>query len=130
MIDLLINFDSTEDKQKLFSILKNLKGTQAVSIKKHRAARSGAQLRYYFAVVIAYLSEDLGYTKEETHQLMARMFLRYAKLAPDGTEEYFIRSTSSLTTKEMTDYIEQIRTFAITELNIYIPDPGEIVYEK
>jgi len=49
---------------------------------------------------------------------------------PDGTEQYFVRSTSSLTTKEMTDYIEQIRTFAITELGVYVPDPNEIVYEK
>jgi hypothetical protein len=80
--------------------------------------------------VIAYVSEETGFTREETHQLMGKMFLKYAKLMPDGTEQYFVRSTSSLTTKEMTDYIEQIRTFAITELGVYVPDPNEIVYEK
>jgi hypothetical protein len=130
MIDILINFDSNEDKQKLFGVLKHLKGLQAISIKKHRAQRSGAQLRYYWSVVVAYVSEETGFTRDETHQLMGKMFLKYAKLMPDGTEQYFVRSTSSLTTKEMTDYIEQIRTFAITELGVYVPDPNEIVYEK
>jgi|688.fasta_scaffold24492_4 hypothetical protein len=130
MIDLLINFDSNEDKQRLFSVLKHLKGQQAISIKKSRAQRSTAQSKYYWGVVIAYISEETGFTREETHQLMGRMFLKYVKLVHDGTEEVFVRSTTSLNTKEMTDYIESIRTFAITELGVYIPDPNEIVYEK
>jgi hypothetical protein len=80
--------------------------------------------------VIAYLSEELGYTKEEVHQLMGRMFLKYVKSVPDGTEEVFVRSTTSLNTLEMTEYIESIRTFALSELGTYIPDPNEIIYEK
>ena len=130
MIDLLINFDKEEDKKKLFSIMKVLKGEHAVAIKKKRAQRSTQQSKYYWGVVIAYLSEDLGYTKEEVHQLMGRMFLKYVKSVSDGKEETFVRSTTSLDSAEMTIYIESIRTFALSELGIYIPDPNEIIYEK
>jgi hypothetical protein len=42
----------------------------------------------------------------------------------------FVRSTTSLNTIEMNEYIEQIRIFAVSELGCYIPEPGEIVYEK
>lgn len=130
MIDLLINFDKEDDKRKLFSILKNLKGAFAISLKKSKPTRSLAQSRYYWGVVLAYLSEETGYTKDESHQLMQRMFLKYAKDVPDKKPQMFVRSTTSLSTIEMNEYIEQIRTFAVSELGIYIPDPNEIIYEK
>jgi len=129
MIDLVINFDHEEDKKKLFSILRNLKGSHAVGIKKDRSKRSGNQNRYYFGVILAYLSEETGFTKEEAHQLMQRMFLRYDKQMPDGTTEAFVRSTTSLNTLEFEEYLEKIRIFALSELATYIPLPNEIVYE-
>ena len=129
MIDLLINFDKEEDKKKLFSIMKVLKGEHAVAIKKKRAQRSSMQNRYYWSVVIGYISEETGYTKEEAHQAMQRLFLRYDKEMPNGQVETFVRSTTSLNTIEMTEYIESIRTFALSELGTYIPEPGEVVYE-
>jgi hypothetical protein len=130
MIDLLINFDKEDDKRKLFSILRNLKGSFAVSLKKNKPTRSLAQSRYYWGVVLAYLSEETGFTKDEAHQLMQRMFLKYAKDVSEGKSEMFVRSTTSLNTIEMNEYIEQIRIFAVSELGIYIPEPNEIVYEK
>jgi len=129
MIDLVINFDKEEDKKKLFSILKNLKGSHAVGIKKDKSKRSGNQNRYYWGVVLAYLSEETGFTKEEAHQLMQRMFLRYDKSVFDGAAETFVRSTTSLNTLEMEEYLENIRIFALSELGTYIPLPNEIVYE-
>lgn len=130
MIDLLINFDREEDKKKLFSVLKNLKGSFAVALKKNRAQRTLQQSRYYWGVVLSYLAEETGYTKDEAHQLMQRMFLKYVKDVSDGRSETFVRSTTSLNTAEMNDYIEQIRIFAVSELGVYIPEPNEIVYEK
>lgn len=130
MIDLLINFDKEEDKKKFFSILKVLKGEHAVAIKKKRAQRSGSQNRYYWSVVIAYISDETGFNKDEAHQVMQRLFLRYDKEMPNGQVETFVRSTTSLDTADMTIYIESIRTFALTELGTYIPEPSEIVYEK
>jgi hypothetical protein len=129
MIDLVIDFDSQEDKAKLFGLLKHLKGRHAVGIKKDRKTRSLAENRYYWGIVLTYLAEETGYTKEETHQLMQRMFLRYDKEMSNGTSESFVRSTTSLNTLEMEEYLEKIRIFAISELGTYIPLPGEIIYE-
>jgi hypothetical protein len=89
-----------------------------------------AQSRYYWGVVIAYISDETGYTKDEAHQLMQRQFLKYHKQVSDGVEEMFVRSTTSLNTVEMEEYVENIRRFAISELGCYIPEPNEIVYEK
>ena len=79
MIDLLINFDKEEDKKKLFSILKTLKGGYAIQVKKHRENRSLAFNRYYWSVVIPYIAMETGYTKEEMHDVLRRMFLSYEK---------------------------------------------------
>jgi hypothetical protein len=128
MIDLLINFDNEEDKRKLFGIIKHLKGNHSVGIRKYRAKRSSPQNRYYWGVVLAYLAEETGYTKDEVHQLMQRRFLRYTKDVFDGSEE-FVKSTTSLNTIEMQEYIDQISIFAISELGVYIPQPNEIAYE-
>lgn len=128
MIDLLINFDKEEDKRKLFGIIKHLKGSHAVGIRKYRAQRSSPQNRYYWGVVLAYLAEETGYTKDEMHQLMQRRFLRYTKDVFDTSEE-FVKSTTSLNTMEMQEYIDQICIFAISELGVYIPQPNEIAYE-
>lgn len=129
MIDLLINFDDQNDKAKLFGILKHLKGTHAVGIKKYRQQRSNNQNRYYWGVVLAYLAEETGYTKDEVHQLMQKRFLKYTKDVFDTSEE-FVRSTTSLNTLEMQEYLDQICIFAISELGVYIPQPNEIVYER
>jgi hypothetical protein len=128
MIDLVIDFDSQEDKAKLFSLLKHLKGRHAVGIKKDRKTRSLAENRYYWGIILTYIADETGYSKEEAHQIFGRMFLRYDKQMPDGTTEAFVRSTTSLNTMEMEEYLEKIRIFALSELGTYIPLPNEINY--
>jgi hypothetical protein len=128
MIDLVIDFDSQEDKAKLFSLLKYLKGCHAVGIKKDRRTRSLAENRYYWGIILTYIADETGYSKEEAHQIFGRMFLRYDKQMPDGTTEAFVRSTTSLNTMEMEEYLEKIRIFALSELGTYIPLPNEINY--
>lgn len=127
MIDLLINFDKIEDKNKLFSILKQLKGGYAIQIKKHRENRSLAFNRYYWSVVIPYIAMEIGYTKEEMHDVLRRMFLSYEK-KNDITQsvEVFLLSTSKLDNVEFNEYVEKVRAFALEQLNIYVPLPNEI----
>jgi len=128
MIDLVIDFDSQEDKAKLFGLLKHLKGRHAVGIKKDRKTRSLAENRYYWGIILTYIADETGYSKEEAHQIFGRMFLRYDKQMPDGTTEAFVRSTTSLNTMELEEYLEKIRIFALSELGTYIPLPNEINY--
>ena len=127
MIDLLINFDKEEDKKKLFSILKTLKGGYAIQVKKHRENRSLAFNRYYWSVVIPYIAIETGYTKEEMHDVLRRMFLSYEKKNEiTQSVDVFLLSTAKLDNVEFNEYIEKIRTFALEQLNIYVPLPNEI----
>ena len=127
MIDLLINFDKEEDKRKLFSVLKNLKGGYAIQVKKHRENRSLAFNRYYWSVVIPYIAMETGYTKEEMHDVLRRMFLSYEKKNEiTKLVDVFLISTAKLDNVEFNEYIEKIRAFALEQLNIYVPLPNEI----
>ena len=54
---------------------------------KEKKSRSIQQNRYYWAVICKLISEHTGYTTDETHQILAEMFLAYEK---DGRQ--FVRS--------------------------------------
>lgn len=90
------------------------------AIPKKKETRSDRQNRYYWGVVLKTIGDDLGYSTDEVHQLMQRQFLKYEK---DGN--LFVRSTTTLNTKEMEDYLERIRRFSLIELGILIPLPNE-----
>jgi hypothetical protein len=129
MIDLIIDFDSQKDKAKLFSILKYLKGSYAIGIKKDRQTRSLAFNRYYWSVVIPYLALEIGYTKEEMHDVLRKMFLSYEKKNEiTQSVDVFLISTTKLDNVQFNEYVEKIRIFAMEQLSIYIPLPNEINY--
>lgn len=85
--------------------------------------RSAQQNKYLWGVVYKILSDELGYTTEEVHEICRYKFLprKYVNL---GHEEIETRkSTTKLTTSEFEAYIERIRAFASSELSVIIPDP-------
>jgi len=88
------------------------KKTKAVSLQQHR---------YYRGPILTILGEELGYLPDEIHHLMGQMFLQYEKKG-----RKFIKSTARLTTKEMTDFIENVRRWAAMEMNIITPTPDEV----
>lgn len=56
--------------------------------------------------------KHLGLESDEVHQLMGYKFLRYQKEV-NGVAEEFIKSTTKLNTKEMTDYQDSIERFGV-----------------
>ena len=90
--------------------------------------RSTPENRYYWGVVLAILSEELGYSKGEAHEIMRSMFLKTIKhiRTKDKIQEVIVsQSTTTLTTTEFEDYLSQIKQFAAMQLGILIPDPNE-----
>ena len=85
-----------------------------------KLTRSQKQNKYMWGVVYKTISNDLGYTADEIHQLMAEKFLSYKKKG-----KTFVLSTTTLNTKEMEGYLEDVRRFASMELSCFIPLPGE-----
>ena len=116
--------------QKKFPLTKqNYSQMDVEKIRKHafvsgiplkKETRSEKQNRYYWGVVLKIIGDDTGYTPDEIHQLMQKEFLKYTHKG-----EVFFRSTTSLNTKEMEQYLEQVRRFASTELGIFVPLPNE-----
>jgi len=87
-----------------------------------RRLRSDQQNRYYWGVVMQYLSQWCGYTPEEMHEAMKMKFLIvHRDKLPDT-----VRSTRSLTKDEMVEYIDNVIMFA-AENGVVIPDANQIV---
>ena len=111
--------------KEIFKYIKNFKEEDIIilDIKKQAKDRTIQQNKWYWKC-INIIADDLGYTEDETHYYFKQMFLkgfRYNKFTKK--EEPFIGSTTKLNTKQFTIYIEQVRRFAIQELNISTPSP-------
>lgn len=105
--------------------LSTLEGEKVeVEVKKFRNSRSLEQNRYYWRIV-AIISEKTGYTKDETHALLGSKFLKDHVDIQEGSEmkRYtVVKSSSSLKSDEMAQYIEEVKMWAAQELQLFIPD--------
>jgi len=97
----------------------------SVVIKKWRKCRSGEQNKFLWGVVYQTISDFTGYETEDLHNHFKAHFL--SKKVGKLTTTY---STSGLNSKEFTEYIEKIRRFADTQLELRIPNANEIDYEE
>jgi hypothetical protein len=95
-----------------------------VEIQRAKENRTLPQNKYYWGVVVKIIAQHTGYTSEETHQVLAAMFLSY-----ESNGRTFVRSTTKLNTVEFSDYSERCRTWAQTEMDVYIPLPNEITQD-
>jgi hypothetical protein len=123
---LVVDFSKQSDKGKLFDQLKKLKPVPyRVELKVDRDSRSNNQNRYYWGVVVKLLSEHTGFSQGEMHYTLRHKFLSYTKVLSNNERVQVVQSTTDLDTKEFEDYMEDIRRFAIQELDIEIPLPNE-----
>ena len=84
--------------------------------------RSSPENRYYWAVPIKMLSDETGMSRDETHDALRLKFLRV-----QGKVET-IRSTASLSVPEFEEYMSNIRRWASSFLDLYIPEPNEVEF--
>ena len=102
--------------------LRSLEGQEVqVVVGKPRKPRSNQENRYYWGVVIKLLSEHTGYSEDEMHDALRMLFLT------DKTSKMpTLKSTALLSTVEFEEYMSQIRMWASTELQVYVPEPNEV----
>jgi hypothetical protein len=96
-----------------------------ITVCEHKDTRSINQCRYYFAVVVKMISDETGYSKDETHEIIKGKFLSREKKVGKDIIHYTI-STSKLKTNEFESLMTEIREWASIELNLMIPQPNEI----
>ena len=102
--------------------------TVVITVGEQKKRRSLNLNSYYWAVVVKLLSEETGYDKDEMHEVLKSMFLR-TRYQIKGVWVDSTKSTTKLTHKEMSEFIEEVKRFASTTLGVYIPDPNEVDYE-
>lgn len=97
-----------------------------VVVSKKKQKRSINQNSYYWGVVLKLIGDELGYFVEDMHKTFATMFLKQIiKIGDEEIETY--KSTTKLKTDEFEEYLQKIRMFASSELDIIIPLPNEII---
>lgn len=108
------------NKDRLKKWVQSLEGEKIeLTVKKKRKKRSLPQNSYYWAVIVDILGNQFGYTPDEMHEALKWKFLRLDRDLPT------VRSTADLTTGEFIEYIEQIKVWAASEHDCYLPDPNE-----
>lgn len=86
------------------------------------ALRTLRQNAYYWPVYVKICADHFGYFPDEMHEEFKRMFNpKDSKITPG---EKFGGTTTKMTTKEFTEYLEKIRTWAGTQ-EIVLPNPEE-----
>lgn len=120
-----------EDIDRVVSYLKvvNIEKPLEVSIKQYKPNRSAAQNRIFWKW-IQIIADDLGYSKDELHSVLAVKFLGVVEISCMGENITQPVSTTSLKVKEMADYLTQIEVFAASELGIVLPNNDDLYFES
>tara|TARA_R100001377_G_C3193441_1_gene111549 strand:- start:659 stop:1042 length:384 start_codon:yes stop_codon:yes gene_type:complete len=67
------------------------------------------------------ISNETGYTKEETKELISYKFLQRERVDAEGYTETYLRGTSTLTKKEFNEFMNEVSFWSNSTLNITLP---------
>lgn len=102
-------------------LIQKLNGKQIeIVLRRHKEKRSNGQNALYWATYIPAFAEYSGHTPEEMHDAFKMMFLRR-----EGGKFDTVRSTTSLSTDEFTEYLAKIELLA-AEHGVFIPRGRDI----
>ena len=117
-----------QDKQSLINYLKELENDYIVDVKKQRNNRSKMQNNYYWACIVQPLGSELGYFPDEMHDTLKIKFSSEWQSIDINDKQIGlqkVKSTAKMNSKEFEIYADQIRIWAMTELNIKLMLPNE-----
>lgn len=136
---MLFNFANPFDRKKFLEHAQKLlskgesaetrSGALAVELTERRPCRSSAQ-NAYLHVIIGYFACEYGITAEEAkvdvykRQCNADIYIR-RKTNKFGKEVEYLRSSSALTTEEMSLSINRFRNLSASQYGIYLPSSEE-----
>ena len=93
------------DKAEYQSCLRVLPiGPVTITVEKERRTRTGKQNRFYFSAIVEPLAKELGYEKDEMHEVLAMRFLRIEDCPVTGVPRR--KPTPKCNTVEFTEYCE------------------------
>ena len=117
-----------KDKQSLINYLKELGNDYTVEVKKQKNNRSMMQNNYYWKCIVQVLAEELGYFNDEMHDTLKVKFAsEWSSIEVNNKTIGLqtVNSTARMNTKAFEIYTENIRIWALSELNIRLMLPNE-----
>ena len=93
-----------------------------VTVKKVTRKRTLPMNRYYWGVVVDYVSEYTGYTPPEAHEALK---FEFASGRDPATGLIVTESTTSMSIPRFQKYVEEIQMFASENWELVIPDPNQ-----
>lgn len=95
-----------------------------VTIRPHKSKRSIDQNSLYWSW-LSIIADETGNTANDIHEWCRDEFLPCSEIKVAGVAHLARPSTTALTTKEMTDYLNRIEAWAGTDLGIILPSPDD-----
>jgi hypothetical protein len=102
-----------------------------IKVARLRKPRSVFQNAYYWGVLVEcirlkFLDMGFNVNKDETHEHLKSKFLSEDKVDEKTGEVFkFVKKSSELSKVEFMAYLEEVKMWAATTLDTYIPDPNE-----
>lgn len=127
---MIFNLKNPYEKEKYWSFSAKLYYTSddVVEVKKRHPNRTLAQNRYLH-LLLGFFSCETGYSIDEVKvdifkRLCNKDLFARTKMNKRGKEVEYLRSSSDLTTGEMTTAIERFRNYSSAN-GLYLPSPNE-----
>lgn len=110
---------------RIASQLRALPQTRAwsVTVAQYHAKRSDQQNAYLWGVVYKTISDATGYSSDEIHELLGKLFLPDGEIRIGGTVMRRRKSTATLSKMEFAEYVDRVIAWAASEGGIVIPAP-------
>lgn len=115
-----------KDKEGLKKLINDLPaGSYHFKISKYKTNRTIEQNAYYWKL-LQIIADEIGYEKDEMHEIFKYKFLRRVKEDIKTGELFeYIKSTKKLKVPEFTEYIEKIKRYVNINLEIKLPNTFE-----
>lgn len=118
-MDITVDFDDKDSKQKYWEFLKTLSGKWVMSNK--REPISYQQIKFYYAAIITPICDLTGDEQEGVHYYLKSLFLKELTIA-FGEEKWRVKSITELDRIEFHHYAERCIQFCAERLNLIIKD--------
>jgi hypothetical protein len=100
-----------------------------IKVSKIEKKRSLDQNRLYW-LYLTCISQETGNDKNDLHEFFKRKYCFWNEINMFNESLITIKSTTTLTTKQFTEYLEKIVIFASQELGITLPNPDDLKFKE
>lgn len=116
------------DARSLFAAyVKRLKGQPVqLVLKKLSRRKSQNQLGFIFGALYPVIADELGYRSYEVEEVHDALMRRLRGVKPEPNPLQLRVSLAEMTHEQVSEYIDDLRHFALMEWGIVTPDPDKV----